>query len=175
MPLTPSGGSSSYATVADFKLRYDIRALGQLVKDDNTIAPGTALDSDAVIAFELQAASGLVESACQVGSRYNPEDLQSLSGNSRAFLVSIVCDLAYGSLRQRRGYPEEYTPAYKEALRQLQLLQSGESIFPFQQAEDAGLASNRLRSFAEKLRQPWASAHLRRAFGQRIADKYPLQ
>lgn len=173
MPMTPSGGTSSYATVADFKKRYDIRAIGQLVKDDNTVADGSSLDLDSIVEFELQSASGLVESACQVGSRYNPEDLQALAGNSRAFLASIVCDLAYGSLRQRRGYPEEYTPAYKEALRQLQLLQSGESIFPFRETEDAGLPKNRWRSFSEKLRQPWASAHLRRAFGQRIADKYP--
>ena len=173
MPMTPSEGMAPYATPADFKLLYDVRPLGMLVDDTNTAVSASGLSNDAVIAMMLARASGEVESACMVGSRYDPADLQALQGNGRALLVGLVCDLAYGYLRQRRGLPEPHGEAYGVALKTLDELAEGKRIFPFSQSEQAGLTQNHDVVASELDRHPYASRRLRRVFGKRLRDEGP--
>lgn len=173
MPMTPSEGMAPYATPADFRAMYDVRALGMLVDDTNVAVDESGLAADDVIAAMLARASGDVESACMVGSRYNPEDLAMLQGNGRALLVGIVCDLAYGYLRQRRGLPDQHGPAYEQARLALSDLEEGKRIFPFAQSEQAGLAQNHDLIAAELDRHPYASRRLRRLFGRRLRDEGP--
>lgn len=108
-----------------------------------------------------------------VGSRYNPADLQALVGNGRALLVGLVCDLAYGYLRQRRGLPDPHGEAYGIALKTLDELSEGKKIFPFEQVEQAGLAQNHDLIASEIDRHPYASRRLRRVFGRRLRDEGP--
>lgn len=171
MPMTPSEGMAPYATPADFKLLYDVRPLGMLANDTNAAVDASGLSTDAVIAMMLARASGEVESACMVGSRYNPEDLQALTGNGRALLVGLVCDLAYGFLRQRRGIAEPHGEAFEIAKKTLDELSEGKKIFPFSESEQAGLAKNRDILAAELDRHPYASRRLRRVFGRRLRDE----
>lgn len=173
MPMTPSEGMTPYATPDDFKAMYDVRSLGMLVNDTNTAVDANGINIDSVIAAMLARASGDVESACMVGSRYDPEDLAVLQGNGRALLVGIVCDLAYGYLRQRRGVPEPHGPAYDQARLALAELESGQRIFPFAQSEQAGLAQNHDLIAAELDRHPYGSRLLRRVFGTRLRDYGP--
>jgi phage gp36-like protein len=173
MPMTPSEGMAPYATPDDFRKFYDARALGMLADDTNAAVDPGGLSGDAVIAMMLARASGDVESACMVGSRYEPADLQALAGNGRALLVGLVCDLAYGYLRQRRGLPDPHGEAYGIALKTLDELSEGKKIFPFAQSEQAGLAQNRDLIASEIDRHPYASRRLRRAFGRRLRDEGP--
>lgn len=173
MPMTPDSGASSYATIADFAARYDVRALGGLTQDDNTRASAGQVAASDVVQQMLDDASGLVEAACLVGRRYGPDDLAALTGNSRKFLVRIVCDLAYGLLRQRRGAPDPPTPAYAQAVQNLGDLRAGALIFGFVETERAGLAANHQLLLSEIRATFRPSLLLRRCFGSRIQDRYP--
>jgi phage gp36-like protein len=173
MPQTPSSSANSYATVEDFKSAYDLRILGILPDDTNTPIDPDDLPDNQYIKDKLAAASGLVEAAALNGAKYTAEDLQALTGNARALLVQIVCDIAYEMLRRRRGVPEPPLPAYVEAMRILDAIRDGEKIFPTVEAANASLPTNRFLTQADLDRPRLASRLLRRTFGVRIRDMHP--
>jgi hypothetical protein len=143
---TASGSEIPYATPRDVRLRYDVRPVGDLVRDDDTQATADATDTDAVLMEILKDASGRVEAAVLVGNRYSSADLDSIAAgrtNSGALLRRIVCDLAAEELRRRRMIVvDEPLPGYKEALEYLDQLRGGSAIFTFAESGDAGLVAS---------------------------------
>jgi phage gp36-like protein len=123
----------SYATPADIQARYDVRRLGDLVRDDGTRATPSQLSSDANLQAALNDADGVVNAAVLQGQRYKVADLQSLTGNDQQFLIRICCDLAYGHLLARRGYTsdemQKLAPRYTLAIKTLEQLSRGNLVF----------------------------------------------
>lgn len=134
----------SYATIADFKLRYDIRRIGDLVNDDETRATSAELDSSTTLQACLDDAHSMIDSACLLGKRYTADDLSGLTGTDAALLKRICCDLAYGLLVRRRGFTEgevsKLAPGYGEAVAILRQLRLGELVFVVDTVLEAGTA-----------------------------------
>jgi phage gp36-like protein len=136
----------SYANPSQMSARYDVRRLGQLVRDDGTTAGPAQLATDANLQAALDDGSGMIDAACLQGGRYLPTDLTGLAGTAQAFLIRLNCDLAYGYLVGRRGFTtadaQAAAPGYTEALRVLEALRQGELIFNVAAAINAGKPQN---------------------------------
>lgn len=140
MPKTCISSDTPYASAADFEQIIDVNLLGDLVNDDGTEATLTQLASSGALDMALARASGLVEAFALAGQMYTAADLQALTGNAQALLKGIVCGLAIQYLRGRRGAmePGRY-PQYDEAMKFLEMLASGTTIFAFAETAAAGL------------------------------------
>lgn len=138
MPQTPDSATSSYCTGTEFFERYDKRLIADMLGDDGVPVSTTGIETNSRLLKLLQQASGRVESACAVGERYRPEDLQALTGNAHELLAGIVADLAFGLLMRRRGTFDAAPAPVKEAEETLERLESGALIFPTVEAEKAG-------------------------------------
>lgn len=123
----------SYAIPSDIMTRYDVRRLGELVRDDNTrLTPGQ-LATDPILQMSLDDGTSLINAAILRGQKYKVPDLMALAGVDRALLLRINSDLAYGFLIRRRGYTEaeigSLAPGFKGAQSLLQLLEEGSLVF----------------------------------------------
>ena len=94
----------AYATVAELKVRFDVRTLGDLAGDTGVSVPGVSLLTDANVLAVLDDASGEIESAILVGKRYTTIQLTALTGNANSYLVRICCEIAMHLLVERRLY-----------------------------------------------------------------------
>jgi len=131
---------AAYATVEDLTLRFDERLLAELASD--TGEPAQDIAGSARIAAALEEASGQVEAAALAGKRYTAEDLAALTGNARALLVGLVCDLAMSRLLRVRGQSaasEQAERLRERAEQYLDALARGERIFGVAKAAQAGL------------------------------------
>jgi len=144
MAGVPNSSATAYATPAQLRLYKDLRLVGDLVLDNGTREGTTgAQDVDAVILQALNWASGEIESACLVANKYQPADLNALTGMSQASLVGLCCDLAFWKLLGRRYPTMAITEEYRSAMEKLDRLRLGERIFGIQANMDAGLPSDK--------------------------------
>jgi hypothetical protein len=182
MSLTPDSSSSSYLTPAELLERYDARLVCQYVSDTGVPDDSTQILTDPNLLAILADASAMVESAALVGGRYRPGDLQALTATNNGTLRYIggglvkrlVANLAMGLLRQRRGMRDDQPfPPYEDALRQLELLRKGETIFPFLEAEEAGQIEEQYMELSDFLNQRRLTALWPRYWGQ-LPDDYPV-
>jgi len=134
MPVT------AYALPADLIARKSSQTLGQLVTESGTAVSAANLLSDAVLQAAIDSAAGAVDAALLQAGRYIPSDLQGLSGNSQAYLVHIVCEIAMAYLFARK--PTYRTDDYEAQLKihdlYLERLRRGENIFNIQKVVNAG-------------------------------------
>jgi len=156
----------AYATTQNMLDRYDVNRLGQLVADDGVQRTKVQLLSDAVLEEMLADASGYITSALIAGNRYRPEDLATLSGDDAKLLIRLTCDIAFGLLLQRRGYPldqiKSIAPGYLQAFAWLDRMADGQAVFNLDEARDAG------RTHPEVVvarHEPLLSSTLTRVFG----------
>lgn len=131
----------SYAQPSDMLLRYDQRVLGDLCGDAGQRIPSDLLLTNATLQAMLDDGSSTINAAALVGNRYAVADLDGLTGDDRAYLIRLNCDLAYGMLRYRRGLETESVPQYQQALTTLDQLRDGERVFNVQATLDAGDAT----------------------------------
>jgi hypothetical protein len=172
MSQTPNSALTSYASVSDLLLRKDARIVGELANDDGSVSNPAALATHPAVAAALNAASGEIESACLIGERYTPADLAALTGVSAEYLKSLVCDIAMHRLAERRGLRFEDTHvAFDRARETLDRLRSGDRIFSFAEAEQAGVASDQFVQGFQLDRLNLASNNSR-YFGTRM-NRYP--
>jgi phage gp36-like protein len=128
----------SFATPADFKLRYDNRLMGMLVRDDGTKATPNDLLTDTVIQTCLDDAAGDIVAACIVGNKYSESDLNGIitaGGASAAHLKRINCDAAIRYLADRRVYTkvnETLEKIMDRAMTYLKDLRDGQAMFDVQ-------------------------------------------
>lgn len=92
----------------------------------------------------LLATCGEVESACMVGNRYVPTDLQTFSTGTSAQgkLEKLVADMCYWNLMKRRqpaSADPRNCPGALQAFQDLEKLETGQQIFGFVEAGTAGL------------------------------------
>ena len=147
MALTPISSATSYATPADLISFKDIRALADLLEDQGQRVGGTqpnptTVEADPNLQVALNWASGEIESAMMVGQKYQPVDLNSLTGMSLYLLKGLTCDLAFWKLLTRRYPTTGITEEYRAAMERLERLRLGERIFGFQESMQAGLPAN---------------------------------
>jgi phage gp36-like protein len=132
----------AYATNSDMKVRYDVRRLGELVRDDGTKATAAQLESDTVLAAMITDAESWINAAVLTGKRYTLDDLEALAGTDKAMLTRLTCDLAYGFLVMRRGFTADevskMAPGFKLALAALESLKAGEMVFNDEDNINAG-------------------------------------
>lgn len=134
---------AAYATPSDMLIHADARDIGDLVTDDGTqVFPAALLTNQILLEF-LKRSSGDVESALVVGNRYSTAQLENLTGNSRAKLVDLVCDLTVIRLLKRRpGKDLEQLKLMSEmADVKLDRLRKGENIFDLTEIRNAGVAA----------------------------------
>lgn len=150
MALTPIGTATPYCTVSRLFQFHDWHQVADMVRDGEGARPTRQclLDSTSVegalLVRLLLAVSGELESACLVGDRYSPEDLQALTNSGLARLEKLTADLCFWGLSQRRqpnAADPRTVPGALLALQELDRLRTGERIFGFQEAADAGLPS----------------------------------
>lgn len=119
----------AYATATQLISRYDVRKIGQLVRDNNTQATAVELASDVVVVDAVEDASAQIRSAATINNKYTEDDLGELASNDDAFLVRLTCDLAMGYLMNRRGLGIDALPAQvMQAQEWLAALRLGERI-----------------------------------------------
>jgi phage gp36-like protein len=156
----------SYAQPADMIARYDVRRLGDLVRDDTTRATPTELTApDPVLQTALDDAAGEIDASVLAGKKYFPSDLAGLTGTDKALLLRLNCDLAYGFLVMRRGYSAadaaSQAPGFARALALLDLLRDGAKVFGVEANREAGLSRTGPLS-----RNIHLISHLHRFFGE---------
>lgn len=122
----------SLSSPADFKLRYDLRALGDLVGDTGTQVSSSGLNSDTVLQQMLDDAYAEMVTSLIVGQRYSETDLTSLTGASLNYAKRIECDIALDLLYRRRLYGKKNDAAdaaSTQAIAHLKNLSQGIEMF----------------------------------------------
>lgn len=118
-----------WAEISDMSLRFDVRVLGGLVSDTDTIV--SPLTGNSVLNLALEEATGVVRSAVHVGREYTPEQMQQIVDSGNQFLVGLVCSLAMGKLyaRRTRDIPAIVQRNIDEANDRLDELRKGHRVF----------------------------------------------
>jgi hypothetical protein len=102
------------------------------------------VESSDILAAELLASSGEIEEAVLCGGRYAPADLLALQAADMAggrHLSKLTATLAFWNATERR-YPQAEMPSrVMRVFDSLERLRSGEAIFGFEEAQQAGNAS----------------------------------
>ena len=128
MPQTPLSAATPYCAAADFLEYHDAAQIADWLRDGPGPRPSRSALLDgthpvgARLVKLLLASSGEVESACLVGKRYTPEDLQSLTGAGAEYLRKLTADLAFWRLAQRRtpmSADPEQVPGARQAIQEL--------------------------------------------------------
>lgn len=139
--MTPNSSAIPYLTVNDFLARCDSRDVGQLVRDDNTQATVTELQTDPNLAAAISYACGELESACLSSQKYAVADLQALNGQSLQYMKGILSAIIIYELYARRNGPQPsdfVMDKYTKAMTALDQMRSGVAIFAFAEVESAG-------------------------------------
>lgn len=132
----------AYATPQNMLERFDVRHLSDLVSDADT---GRLQKPELLSHPNLQAAlddaAGQIEAALLKGERYSIADLESLTANSRQYLIRLNCQIAIGLLWQRRPWSDndQRADALDKAEKGLKELSRGEAVFDLAAQKDAGL------------------------------------
>lgn len=141
---------ASYATAADMINRYDVRTLGDIVSDDGTRVASGGLAADAKMLAALSSATGKVKAAILRAERYTASQITNMmdsghadySAEGTAYLVDIVCAVAFWNLWRRKPYTDSQQAARKAAREEaegyLKELSSGESVLDIPAALDSG-------------------------------------
>lgn len=171
--MTPNSTSSSYCTPDQFLKFYDSRYICQKLLDigataeADAVRTGGPLPEASVTQAILDAASGLVESACFVKEIYQPSDLQGLQGNGAQFLARLVADLAMWDLECRRNPSSELSDKVKLAMALLNDLREGTKIFGTLAAAQAGLPEDDFLQQQDVENANLSTWQAKRLFGQR--------
>lgn len=154
-----------YVTPAQMIVYYDERRILQLVSDDGVDAAvgdlsNTGSDAYVLLAALILATDAEIDSALQVGQRYDRLDLEAMitaadtqgsqtatewaAAKKRASILRrLAADLTYGALIGRRGFSEEImkaqAPRYEIAQQQLAALGDGGRIFDLDAPKTAGV------------------------------------
>ena len=178
---TPASGLAPYCSPAQMLDFVDIRTIAQLLSDGQVpISEAEALTSQRLVNI-LMSASGHVESACMVGSRYvinpyaNPpiNDLAALNGNSQMLLIQLVAGIACWLLWMRRPSfaPRIQLPGVAEIAKEmLGQLERGEAIFGTVEAQTSGVLSDYVEKTADVERRRLVEEIARPFFGTRSRE-----
>ncbi len=156
MSMTVNSSLGSFCTPAQFVLVFDYRSFAQLSADNDVPLTEAAFLASTILAAKLQIASGKVEMAATRGARYDPIlDLQVLvlpvagqiSNGGWALIEMVASITAFEMFGRRYEAMTEYMQGkVDEANVLLTALENGEKIFPFAEAQQAGLLAEHLET-----------------------------
>lgn len=131
---------AAYATSADLINYFDARLIKDLCLDAG--AAETTLATNAAVTAALLRASGRVDASLRMGGRYTAAQLAAVSGNTLEHLKGIVCDIAAGTLMDRRGFLQDADRSILALARTrgedaLKLLTEGKDVFDIDSLIDA--------------------------------------
>ncbi len=183
--MTSNSGLTSYLSAEEFLLKRDVRSVAQYCSDDgndpqlagstpifmvkailidDTTRPGS------ILAAKLASSSGMLESAALRSKRYSADDLASLTGNSREYMLEVLASLTMYSLICRRPGPtppDTVVHAYEEAIKALNDLSEGIRIFAFSEAEVAGIPTTRKFTNVDYINNDLITARWTKMWGNR--------
>lgn len=133
---------AAYCTVQQFLQRKDARDIGDLVTDDGTPVPASALQSNQNVLTALLDASGDVDAALLNRGKYTREDLENLTGNAAEYLRRIVAEIAMYYLMARRpaANPDGFDLYLKMREQYLDSLRRGDDVFGLDKEIEASQA-----------------------------------
>ena len=157
----------SLAIPNDMADRYDNDLLCRLCANTHAkLSLQDALASSVMTTFMAQA-HGKVLAALMHGARYSVEDLESLSDDSKAYLVGVVCDVCmFGLLGRRPGtHVQEIQQMQKQVDDALSMLSSGKDVLNLVRQVESGLLEHeafnpQLQSLTRQLRTDGLRGHL---------------
>jgi hypothetical protein len=165
------GSNIAYCAGNDLKPFIDKRWLAQLISDAGAPVGGDPFADSVVLPSLILAAGGEVESACLVGGKYTPDDLNNLLANSKQLLIRIIAGLVVKQGRERRMYVEDEKrqnlPIARFAQTQLDLIRKGERIFSVAAVQDARTMSSRDESLPARVVRDGITERNHRYFGRR--------
>lgn len=149
MPQTPNSASAPYVTAAEALDMISPAIVGDMLRTSPAAPPPSYLamldpanPAGARWLTHLKIGAGEIEAACTVAKRYDPLDLQALTGVSSLLLKKLNAARGYWSLamylKPLTARPDEVSMA-KESWELLKLLQAGEWIFGTFESQEAGL------------------------------------
>ena len=177
--MTVNSSFSPFCTPQQFcPLVFDFRSFAQLVVDNDVPLTQAALQASPVLAVKLQIASGNVEIAATRGARYDPiNDLQKLvtpiNGticNGGWMLINMVAGMTAFEMYGRRyeGMTDYMQAKVDEANVLLEALENGEKIFPFAEAQQAGLLTEHIETATDVENRHGTVVIARNFFGRRV-------
>lgn len=166
---TDASNASSWLSVAELLKRYDYRAVGDLVADDDTRVSEASLATDDNLLAVIKDACGEIESACLRGEIYSAADLAALTGVSQGKLYRITSDLTMAYLWDRRGGTGDMPSYYYRAMEALDQLAKGIRIFSFAEQTEAGHLTHRNDLAEDFDNRKSTSSQASRLFGRRIS------
>lgn len=178
--MTPLSTATPYCSAALLLVHHDWQQVADMCRDGQGPRPAKADLTDtnqsagAIVLSKLMEASGELESACIAGKRYSPTDLAGLTGAGLTLLQALTAHLAFWRLQQRRqpvSADPNKVPGALQALTMLELLRSGERIFPTVEAADAGLPDTVDTTINNPFRERRVVNQSRRFFGVRSDDE----
>lgn len=170
--MTPNSSTTSYCPVNEFLKRVDQRTVGDWASDTgNRIVP-TSLPTDLNVIAALMSASGMLESACLKGERYQPTDINLLVNAApptaaTAYVFEVITRLAEGLLWRRRPDLSPYPPLFDWAMNQLEQLEFGGKILAFVEVQDAGIPGRHVDILADVETRGLVVTQARRFIGRR--------
>lgn len=147
MAQTPNSTATPYCSAAVLFQFHDWQQIADMLRDGESPRPTKMRLLDATstegaqLVNMLLAASGELESACQVGARYSPADLAALTGAGLLRLKKLTADLAFWLIcefRQPATADPKSIPGAAKALEALEQLKDGKRIFSFTESGTAG-------------------------------------
>lgn len=109
----------------------DEHFIGELITDDGRQLTRDEIVTNTILLSILATAEGEVEAALLSGGRYTPSTLALINSASKAFLVKVICIVAFADLLERR--PEinmQAAEGYrKQANDYLEDLRKGKNLF----------------------------------------------
>ncbi len=151
MPMTPNSASSAYITSVQFFDFYARSLVADALRATQTSPRPSYLamidstnPAGAKLVVHLNRAAGEIEAACGIAKRYQPADLQALTGVSQTLLWGLNAARCmwslYQILRPGSARPKD-VPGAEESELILKDLRDGQLIFGFYETQDAGLPS----------------------------------
>jgi len=191
--MTPNSSTTPYLSVPEFLARHDYRSVAQFANDNPAIplltqaqldaGDPSPLYTNANVVRAVNAACGMLESACLRGQAYSPADLRALAaqaddaglpGVSGEYMKTIVSNVAMYLLIGRRpgpAPPQTALDSFNHSMDQLDALSRGERIFAFAEAASAGVVTTQPMPLDQAYRNNMISARWRPFFGARQAQR----
>src|SRR3990167_6702051 len=98
---------TAFATPADMIARYDVNTLGDICSDDGIPVTTAKLITNTKLTTALNTATGRIKAATLRAARYTVDDLDDLTGESKAYLSDLTCRIAFWYLWQRKPYADD--------------------------------------------------------------------
>lgn len=150
---------TAFATPADMIARYDVHTLGDICTDDEDPVTPEKLKTNVKMLTALNSATGRIKAAALRAARYTVADLEGLTGESKEYLKTLTCRVAFWELWQRKPYADDQQRKDVKTLcdEAIEQIRSGDECFEVAAVIAAGHPTIETVSRVE-IQQDWSLA-----------------